>query len=110
MSVETRSTLPLSETKLQGQVRKYLSRLKSCWHYRANDSWRAGIPDLIGCYYGYFFAIELKVQDKKPTAIQEITLEEIINHGGGEACVARSLKEVKKFMEVLHARHLERQP
>lgn len=40
-----------------------------------------GVPDLIGCYKGYFFAIELK-NTTKLTKIQKEILD-IINKSGG---------------------------
>lgn len=38
--------------------------------------------DIIGCYRGRFFAIEVKAPGKKPTARQWFTLEKIRSTGG----------------------------
>jgi penicillin-binding protein-related factor A (putative recombinase) len=43
---------------------------------------RNGIPDIVGCYRGYFFAIETKSGSKKPTALQEKELQHIRDSGG----------------------------
>ena len=41
------------------------------------DRYNVGIPDLLGCYDGKFFAIELKVKNNKPTELQKVRLQEI---------------------------------
>jgi Holliday junction resolvase len=43
---------------------------------------RSGIPDIIGCYRGVFFAIECKAGDNKTTALQEMQLQKIRDAGG----------------------------
>lgn len=41
-----------------------------------------GTPDIIGCHQGGFFAIEVKVGDRKVTPLQERRLQEWGQHGG----------------------------
>jgi len=43
---------------------------------------RSGIPDIVCCYKGKFIGIECKTNGKKPTALQQSNLEEIVNNGG----------------------------
>ena len=43
---------------------------------------RSGIPDIVGCYRGVFFAIECKAGDNKTTALQELELQKIRDAGG----------------------------
>lgn len=43
---------------------------------------RSGIPDIVCCYKGKFIGIECKANGKKPTALQQSNLEEIVNNGG----------------------------
>ena len=43
---------------------------------------RSGIPDIVGCYRGCFFAIECKAGANKPTALQERELQRIRKAGG----------------------------
>ena len=47
---------------------------------------RSGVPDIVGCYRGCFFAIECKAGDNKTTALQERELKQI-RDAGGMACV-----------------------
>ena len=43
---------------------------------------RSGIPDIVGCYKGVFFAIECKAGKGIPTALQERELMNIKKAGG----------------------------
>lgn len=38
--------------------------------------------DFLGCFNGKFFSIETKAPGKKPTPLQEITINSILNAGG----------------------------
>lgn len=54
----------------------------------ANGYGRAGIPDIIVCYKGYFLGIECKAGKNKPTALQEREIAHI-HRAGGSAMVIR---------------------
>lgn len=43
---------------------------------------RSGVPDIVGCYDGGFFAIEVKSEGKKPTALQENEIRQIVKQRG----------------------------
>ena len=43
---------------------------------------RSGVPDVVGCYDGGFFAIEVKAEGKKPTALQENEIRRIVLQRG----------------------------
>lgn len=43
---------------------------------------RSGVPDIVGCLHGQFFAIEVKAEGKKPTALQEHEMKQIRAVGG----------------------------
>jgi Holliday junction resolvase len=43
---------------------------------------RSGVPDIICCVSGKFFAIECKTRGNKPTALQERELQAIKDAGG----------------------------
>jgi len=87
-----------SETKLKNQVIEYLRReLPSAWFYKSADRFTSGIPDLIICKEGMFYAIELKVSSNKATPIQEYVMREI-RKAGGRVEVCRSVEEVRNFI------------
>jgi len=66
--------------------RKVVSLLKEMGAYNffsvMSGYGRSGIPDIVGCYNGYFFAIECKAGDNKTTALQELELQKIRDAGG----------------------------
>ena len=57
----------------------------------------AGIPDIIACINGKFYAFEVKTAIGKTTALQDATIRKIISCGG-HAYVVRSVDEVKTIL------------
>lgn len=43
---------------------------------------KAGVPDLVGCVNGRFFALEVKVPGEDPTKLQVKTMAKIRDEGG----------------------------
>lgn len=71
------------EGKVKAQVKKILDRFGAYYFMPATGGFgRSGVPDIVGCYKGYFFAIECKAGTNKPTALQMRELENIIGAGG----------------------------
>ncbi len=91
--------MPLSETRLKNRVIQFIRKnYPNAWLYKAADRFTAGIPDLLICKEGQFYAIELKAGANKPTPIQGHVLRKI-RSAGGRAAVCRSVEEVKQFIE-----------
>ena len=69
----------------------------------ANGFGRAGIPDIVGCLNGRFFAIECKAGKGTTTALQDREISRI-NDAGGTAIVVNenNLADVLKLMEKLN--------
>ena len=42
----------------------------------------SGIPDIVGCYKGWFIGIEVKVPGGRPTKLQELRIKTIKDCGG----------------------------
>ena len=74
------------QTKLLKELRSY------GWFYKASDRFRAGVPDVIGCFNGVFIAIELKVDYNKPTKLQVFELKQILANEGYAAVVTYNNK------------------
>lgn len=68
------------------------------WFYKAADQFTSGIPDIVGCASGMFFAIELKFKKNKLTRIQRHVLGKI-DDAGGWAFVCYDAKEVRNCLE-----------
>lgn len=65
-----------------------------CWKEHGGMYGTAGIPDIIACINGRFFAFEVKTTIGKPTKLQEATIRKILA-AGGTALVVRSVDEVR---------------
>ena len=63
-----------------------------------------GIPDIVGHYKGFYFAIETKVEKKNPTPLQQHQIN-AINLSGGKAFVVRGcddLGELKEWVTIIN--------
>ena len=80
-------------------IQKYLKSI-GAWEYKVFGTAysRAGVPDLLVCYRGFFVGLEVKRPGAKPTKIQEYEIGTIIN-AGGIAAVVRSVDDVKKVLQ-----------
>jgi Holliday junction resolvase len=75
------------EAKVKKKVTEQLKKMGAYYFYAFTGGYgSSGVPDIVGCYRGYFFAIECKAGKNKPTALQEKQLREIVK-AGGEAIV-----------------------
>jgi Holliday junction resolvase len=71
------------EVKVKNRVKKILDDAGAYYFMPpANGFGRAGIPDIIGCHKGLFFAVECKAGKNIPTALQEREIRKIIGTGG----------------------------
>lgn len=87
------------ETRLKNIVIKYIKKgYSSAWIYKTADRWQSGIPDLLMCINGRFYAIELKAGRNNPTKLQQYVLNKI-RTAGGRAKVCRSVEDVKNFLK-----------
>lgn len=76
------------ETRFKENVVSQLSHIKECWYFKTQLVALLGIPDIIGCRKGYFFALELKTNKGKPTKLQ-IYILRLIKKAGGYAEICR---------------------
>ena len=77
------------------------------WRKPVNENWQgdasllhygtAGLPDIVCCLEGRFFAFEVKTLSGQLTKLQEHTLERI-KAAGGRAFVVRSVEDVDAIL------------
>ena len=84
-------------------VKAVLKHLKSvpgcfCWKEHGGMYGTAGIPDIIACIGGRFFAFEAKTESGRATKLQEATIRKILA-AGGMASVVRSVADVQAVIE-----------
>ena len=78
-----------AEKNFENKIKRYL-KSKGAWFVKffANEFTKCGIPDIIGCYHGRFFAIEVKGGSNYGlTDLQRHNLKLINKAGGVGLCV-----------------------
>ena len=87
------------EGRVKAKVKALLNKYNAYHFMPATGGYgRSGVPDIIGCYNGFFFAIECKAGDNKPTALQLRELDNIAKAGGDIFLVNEtSLSQLESF-------------
>lgn len=71
------------ESKVKKRVVETLKRLGAYYFYPVTGGYgSSGVPDIVGCFHGYFFAFECKAGGNKPTPLQELNMSKIREAGG----------------------------
>ena len=71
------------EVKVKRVVVAQLKELGAYYFYPVTGGYGAsGVPDIVGCYQGKFFAIECKAGSNKPTALQQRNIDAIAAQSG----------------------------
>ena len=86
----------MSEKEIVSKILRYLKTVPKCfvWKEHGGIYGTAGIPDIIACIDGKFYAFEVKTPVGKTTKLQEATIRKILACGG-TAAVVRSVDEVR---------------
>lgn len=92
------------EGKVKTAIKRYLKTVPGCWFFMPiGGPYSAhGIPDIVGCVNGLFFAIECKApgRERTTTPNQQRVIAEIIENGGC-AFVASDVETVKSVITIL---------
>lgn len=71
------------EAKVKARVAKQLKALGAYYFYPVTGGFgRSGVPDIVGCFRGRFFAIECKAGRNTPTPLQQKNLDGIAAANG----------------------------
>lgn len=84
-----------SEKSIQSTGLKFLRSNSGGIWFKIHDLLTSGIPDVVGCYYGRFIAIEFKAPGKKPNPLQKFILDKI-NQFGGIGIYVDNVADLKK--------------
>ena len=89
----------MAEKDIVQSILRYLKTVPDCFAWKTHGGMygTAGIPDIIACVRGRFFAFEVKTATGKATPLQKATLQKILA-SGGTAAVVRSLDEVRAIL------------
>jgi Holliday junction resolvase len=71
------------EGKVKKRAKEHLDTAGAYYFMPATGGFgRSGVPDIVGCFNGVFFAIECKAGKGIPTALQEREMKNIRKAGG----------------------------
>ena len=71
------------EGKVKKKIVAYLKEIGAYYFFPATGGYgKSGMPDIVGCYKGKFFGIEVKAGKNKPTELQKNELKQIAQAGG----------------------------
>lgn len=88
------------ESKVKAKVRAILNKYNAYHFMPATGGYgKSGVPDIVGCFRGYFFAIECKSGKNTTTALQELELNKIRQAGGWSTVVNEdNIEEVEQWL------------
>ena len=91
-----------TEKSITKSIQSWLKTQPYVWQFKVHGGpyQTAGIPDIVGCWKGRMFALEVKAQRGVATVLQTKTLEKIAE-AGGVSGVVRSLDEAKELFRVI---------
>ena len=91
---------PHNEKSIEEDIKAYIKQCGGlCYKIHGGDLYQeTGIPDLLCCWGGLFFGIEVKDPGGKPSAIQ-LAQGARIKKAGGHFLIAKSLQDVKDYVE-----------
>ena len=91
----------MTESALQSWLLKELRKAGGWWIPTTGSvHMPRGTPDVVGCFTGSMYALELKTEKGKVRNLQLWTLEEIEKHGGSSHLI-RGRREAEVFLESL---------
>jgi hypothetical protein len=90
----------MSEARLRTNIVKRLSGYAGWWVVTHGGQYQmGGLPDIIGCYKGYFYGLEVKLPGKEYTLTerQSYRLKQI-RMAGGKAAMVTSVDQAFEFV------------
>lgn len=89
----------MAEKEIVSSILRYLKSVPYCfcWKEHGGMYGTSGLPDIICCINGKFFAFEVKTASGKLTKLQEATIIKI-QKANGIACKVTSVNEVKNIL------------
>jgi Holliday junction resolvase len=89
------------EKRVKQAVVKQLKELGAYYFYPVTGGYGAsGVPDIVGCYYGRFFAFECKAGKNKPTPLQQKNIDQITEMKGIVAVINESNQDqIRNLLE-----------
>lgn len=98
------------EKKVKTKVVAVLKEFGAYYFYPVTGGYGAsGVPDIVGCYKGNFFAVECKAGKGKTTALQEKNIANIYAAGGTALVVNEdNIDDVRNLLVCMDSVEFER--
>jgi Holliday junction resolvase len=92
------------EKDIVNAIMRYLKTLPFCFVWKTHGGLygTSGLPDVVACVGGQFFAFEVKQPGGRLTKLQEATMRKI-NEAGGNAYKVTSAENVKEILSEVAA-------
>ena len=87
------------EKTIQSEIIKHINSLEKGYAVKFPGIWIRGVPDILACVKGRFFAFEVKRKDGIVSPIQKATIR-MINRAGGVALPVKTLEDVQLTIEL----------
>ena len=86
----------MAEKEIFAKILRYLKTVPKCFAWKEHGGMygTAGIPDIIACIGGRFYAFEVKTPVGRTTKLQDATIRKILACGG-TVSVVRTVDEVR---------------
>lgn len=85
------------EGAVKNEIKKLLKKMRKTFFWFVQDRFTAGIPDVIGCCRGLFFALEIKAPGERPNTLQTIVLR-LLRAAGAKADWTDSVEKARTFL------------
>ena len=87
------------ESRLQTKILKRLEK-RGAYAIKVISANKNGVHDIIGCYLGLFFSIEVKFGNNKPSPLQLAHLQ-LVENAGGASIIAWDVDVVEELLDYL---------
>ena len=87
-----------TEQQIQKQILDYLSSLPNTYAVKIISANRSGIPDILTCHQGHFYAFEVKRQGGVIAPLQ-LYNQQLIQQAGGTALIVDNLPIVQSIFQ-----------
>lgn len=88
----------MTEQQIQKKIIAYLES-RGCYVVKVISASKSGVPDILGCYEGVFFGLEVKTPTTSGNVskLQEYNLDKIVE-SGGHSKVVWDVEQVEEFL------------
>ena len=87
-----------TEQKIQKQILDYLSSLPNTYAVKIISANRSGIPDILACHQGHFYAFEVKRQGGVIAPLQ-LHNQLLVQQAGGTSLIVDNLPIVQSIFQ-----------